>query len=458
MKKQILIIALFSLFGKGTMLAQFGNITASEMQTYKDSLTGSTITMLTDTLKNDRFLYQTDPMWTSDGKYLIFRSSSRGEKMDKNKKTERREKGEKRGERGKRPSSPTQYFFIEMNTGNIIQATESAVPSSVFLANKSNKMFISRREKEEWNMYVMDLDRFFADAKTGKASKPSDYETLIGSFPAEMGKPGGFAVDCNDDYAYITVEREGTEEEKERMMKSAFVPQSNQPIKIQPTLCGIRKMNLATGEVTKVIDTEFKTGHIQASRFAPGEIVFCNETGGDAHQRMWFCTADGSVFKPLYKETDLDWVTHETFTTKDYVYFNILGFQPRLRKQASGIARINLRTDDVEMIGQVEMEKDRKAIEGQLTGRGFWHCNASSDNRWAAGDTFGGSVWLIDVETGKRHWLVSDTKMRPDHAHPSFSPDGTKVLFQSGHFTNGKRLNLMMIDINSAICNDIDSK
>lgn len=33
-------------------------------------------------------------------------------------------------------------------------------------------------------------------------------------------------------------------------------------------------MNLSTGEVTKVIDTEFKTGHIQASRFTPGEIVF----------------------------------------------------------------------------------------------------------------------------------------------------------------------------------------
>lgn len=130
-------------------------------------------------------------------------------------------------------------------------------------------------------------------------------------------------------------------------------------------------MNLATGEVTKVIDTEFKTGHIQASRFTPGEIVFCNETGGDAYQRMWFCTADGSVFKPLYKETPLDWVTHETFVTKDYVYFNILGFQPRLRKQVSGIARINLRTDDVELVGQVELDKDRKAIEGQLTGRGF---------------------------------------------------------------------------------------
>lgn len=418
--------------------AQFGKCTPSERWTYTDAQTGNKITVLTDTLKNDRFLYQTDPMWTADGKYLLFRSSSRGDGTMV-------ERTQPNGE--KKKWKPTQIYFIEMATGKIIQATEGADLGNAFLANRSNKLFISRNENHQWKLYVMDLDRFFADVEHDKVGKPAKYERLIGIFPAEMGRPGGYAVDCMDDYAYITVEREGTEEEKERMMKNAFLPETNQPIKIKPTLCGIRKMNLQTGEVTKVIDTEFKVGHIQASRFTPGEIVFCNETGGDAHQRMWYCTADGKVFKPLYKETALDWVTHETFATKDYVYFNILGFLPRLRKQANGIYRINLRTDDVEQIGQVEMEKDRCAIDGQLVGRGFWHCNASRDNRWAAGDTFGGNVWMMNVATGERHWLVSDTKMRPDHAHPSFSPDGTKVLFQSGHFTNGKRLNLMMVDI-----------
>lgn len=419
-------------------LAQFGQCTPSERWTYTDAQTGNKITVLTDTLKNDRFLYQTDPMWTADGKYLLFRSSSRGDGTMV-------ERTQPNGE--KKKWKPTQIYFIEMATGKIMQATEGADLGNAFLANRSNKLFISRNENHQWKLYVMDLDRFFADVEHDKVGKPAKYERLIGIFPAEMGRPGGYAVDCMDDYAYITVEREGTEEEKERMMKNAFLPETNQPIKIKPTLCGIRKMNLQTGEVTKVIDTEFKVGHIQASRFTPGEIVFCNETGGDAHQRMWYCTADGKVFKPLYKETALDWVTHETFATKDYVYFNILGFLPRLRKQANGIYRINLRTDDVEQIGQVEMEKDRCAIDGQLVGRGFWHCNASRDNRWAAGDTFGGNVWMMNVATGERHWLVSDTKMRPDHAHPSFSPDGTKVLFQSGHFTNGKRLNLMMVDI-----------
>lgn len=79
----------------------------------------------------------------------------------------------------------------------------------------------------------------------------------------------------------------------------------------------------------------------------------------------------------------------------------------------------------------------------------FFHylCNASRDNKWAAGDTFAGNVWLIDVATGHRYQMASDAKMTPDHAQPFFSPDGKYMFYQSGHFTNGKRLNLMKIKI-----------
>ena len=42
----------------------------------------------------------------------------------------------------------------------------------------------------------------------------------------------------------------------------------------------------------------------------------------------------------------------------------------------------------------------------------------SRDNKWAAGDTFAGNVWLIDVATGHRYQMASDAKMTPDHAQP----------------------------------------
>ena len=419
--------------------AQFGSYNPSERFSYVDAETGYQIQVLTDTTYNDHYLYQTDPMWTSDSRYLLFRSSSR----DKSAAFERP------GNNGEMVRvNPAQIFFVELSTGRIFQATGGQNPGTPFLANQSNRMFLSRMEEGQWKMYVMNLDAFFTDVRAGKVKDKASYETLVGIFPGNMGKAGSYCVSCDDRYAYITVQREGTPEEIKAMQEKAFKPLDNQPVKVSPTLSGIRKMDLQTGEVTKVIDADFRIGHIQASRFRPEEIVFCNETGGDAHQRMWYCKADGSVMKPLYAETPLDWVTHETFATEDYVYFNILGFQDRLRKQASGIMRINLRTDDVECIGQVELDQDRRACPAQMTGRGFWHSNSTRDNRLAAGDTFAGNVWIIDVATGLRTKVVPDTKMKPDHAHPSFSPDGRYLLFQSGHFTNGTRLNLMMVDLN----------
>lgn len=435
MKRLIAIAAILSV-GIQSVMAQYGVLGKAEWQTCKDPVTGLTLTMLTDTLMNDRFLYQTDPMWTPDGKYLLFRSSSRGEEV---------EYKDKDGNKKKRRA--TQLFFIEVATGNIIQATTGENTGSGFLANRSNRMFINRRVGGKWNMYVMDLDKFFADVHAGKVKKPEKYETFIGTFPKEMGRPGSYCVNSEDDWAYITVERDGTQEEIDRMNANAFLPESNQPVKIKPTLTGIRKMNLKTGEVSMVCNLEFKVGHIQASRFRGDEIVFCNETGGDAFQRMWYVKSDGSELRPLYKETALDWVTHETFATEDYVYFNVLGFQSRLRKQAHGIFRINLRNDDIDVVGQVETSTPAVIDNQMLGGKGFWHCNASRDGKWATGDTFAGSVWVINLQTGERRQIASDCRMTPDHAQPFFSPDGKKLCFQSGRFSNGKRLTLMMVDL-----------
>lgn len=434
--KRLTILLTILHFSFLSVFAQYGVLGKPEWQKCKDPVTGLTLTMLTDTTKNDRFLYQTDPMWTPDGKYLLFRSSSRSKEIeykdkDGNKKTRR----------------TTQLCFIEIATGNIIQVTDGENTGSGFLANRSNRLFLNRKVDDKWNMYVIDLDKFFADVHIKKVKKQEKYETFIGTFPKEMGRPGGYCINSEDDWAYITVERDGTQEEIDRMNANAFLPESNQPVKIKPTLSGIRKMNLKTGEVSKVCDVEFKVGHIQASRFHGDEIVFCNETGGDAYQRMWYVKSDGSNLRPLYKETSLDWVTHETFATEDYVYFNVLGFQPRLRKQAHGIFRINLRNDDIDVIGQVETSLPAMVDNQMLGGKGFWHCNASRDGKWAAGDTFAGSVWVINIENGERRQIASDCKMKPDHAQPFFSPDGKKLCFQSGRFSDGKRLTLMMVEL-----------
>lgn len=441
--KKILFAAALLLAAMTQAHAQFGQWTASESKKVKDPGTGIELTVLTDTEKNDRYLYQTDPMWTPDCKYLLFRSSSRSGE------------GEERTmpDGSTRRFSPTNFYMIEVATGRIMQVTEGNV-GSAFLGNTANTLYVNTREGQgpdsQWVMNVMDLDKLFADAKKqpNKARKMADYIRRIGVFPnsEEMGRPGGWCVNSDDTFAYITVSRnvEPTEEELEIQAKVAQKPRDDQPVKVGQGMSGLRKMDLRTGEVSYIRNVPFRVGHIQASRFHPNEILFCCETGGDAGQRMWYCDANTNEYKPLYKETPLDWVTHETFGTEDYVYFNVLGWQDRLRKQASGIFRINLRTDDVDVIGQVEMDQDRTT---QLTGRGFWHCNSTRDNKWACGDTFGGSVWIVNVANGLRIQIASDLKMQPDHAQPFFSPDGTRLCFQSGHYSDAKRLNLILVDL-----------
>ena len=405
--KKFFIAAALTFAAMYSAPAQFGKWTQSESRVIRDGVTGIELNVITGEQSNDRFIYQTDPMWTPDGKYLLFRSSARTEEKK------------------------TQFFFMEVSTGRIIQATDGSV-GSVFLANNSNTMFVNLRGEGQWTLASMNLDKFFSDANRGRTKAFEKYLKKIGSFQAEGETPGGWCVSSDDKYAYITVTRKVSDELIKAAEAKAFKPQDNQPKKIGVSFCGIRSMDLKTGKVKHLIDTEFRVGHIQASRFRPEEVVFCLETGGDADQRMWYLNAQTCEFKPLYNETPLDWVTHETFASEDYVYFNVLGWQDRLRK------------DDVDYIGQVEMDKDRAS---SLTGRGFWHCNATRDNKWACGDTFAGSVWIVNVQTGHRYQIASDLKMAPDHAHPFFSPDGTKLCFQSGHYSDGKRLNLVMVDL-----------
>jgi oligogalacturonide lyase len=440
--KKILLMAAAALTVSG-LQAQMGKRFPSERSYYVDPETGMNVTVLTSTAHNDRAPYQTDPMWTADNKHIIFRSSSRW--------GEPREVTLPDG-RKRIVGAPQQIFFIEESTGEIIQATDFDDLGGVYLARNTNKLFYFKTAGEERTMCVMNLDSLLAHSRTGNIRPRSFYETEIGKFPASMGRAGGFCIDPTDEWAYISVGRDETAADRRKAAQNAaanWVPRADQPVQVAHAYGGIRKMNLKTGEVSVVVDTDFRVGHIQCSLFTPGEIVYCHETGCDAPQRMWFCTADGTVNKPLYAETALDWVTHETFASKDYVYFNVLGWQDRLRKQANGVFRINLRTDDVEDLGNVELDADRSGNgQGQpLTGRGFWHCNGSQDDRWAVGDTFAGSIWLIETATGKRTQLVSNTRMRPDHAHPKFSPDSRRVLFQSGYLTNGERLQLMMVNI-----------
>ena len=147
--------------------------------------------------------------------------------------------------------------------------------------------------------------------------------------------------------------------------------------------------------------------------------------------------ADGGDNRCLYEQTPGEWVTHEVVVGPDTLLFNIMGHLPRLRKRPTGMACLNLRSGEMRILGQLE-------------GRGFWHSNGSPDGRFAVGDDFDGNVHLVNRKTGEITLLTTGHRMKPDHAHPAFSPDSKRILIQSGLLCDGKSLDLMTIAVPDA--------
>ncbi len=425
----------------------------SEMRVFSDKVTGVPVTALTTDAANDAKIYQTHPQWTADNKYIIFRSN-----------------------RGAAPGAPAtaQAFAINETTGEIIQLTDGPDTNtgSLNIARKSMKLYFFRGggpdSKVSPKLIELNLEPLFADSEAKKMKPDASYEREIMTLPANLIEAGGFALDADEKTAYIGITRldaipggvappiVGLAEGALRGTQATLGPRQGaapgggqgpangrppgQPIPPRPG--GVRSIDLKTGEIKTVVDTEFTMGHVQTNPWVPGEIVYCNETGGDAPQRMWITMADGSHNRPLYVEAPYDWVTHEAVITKDEVVFNLIGHQARLRLHPTGIAVINLRNDQMRLYGQVDDQP-----EGARGTGGFWHSNGSPDGRWLVGDTFAGNVWLIDRRNGAMTLLTTDHKMKPDHTHPTFSPDSKRILIQSGLLTDGKSLDLMVIAI-----------
>jgi oligogalacturonide lyase len=150
-----------------------------------------------------------------------------------------------------------------------------------------------------------------------------------------------------------------------------------------------------------VIDVPFRLGHLQTNPWVPGEILYCHETTGDAPQRMWVVRADGTGNRPALRESPDEWVTHETFSGKDEVMFDLMGHLPYLRERPTGVAVVNLRTNQMTILGQIDEDMD-----GGGTG-GFWHANGSPDG------TVGGGRFLPGQRLPHRSALAASASSSP---------------------------------------------
>ncbi|WP_213982435.1 oligogalacturonate lyase family protein [Sphingomonas sp. dw_22] len=396
----------------------------SETRTVVDRITGRPFKILTSGASSDSKIYPTHRQWTKDGNWIVFRSSDRA------------------------ASGTPQAFVVNEITGDIVQITDSPGVNTggLNVARLSNRIYYTRQPAggvDGAELVEIDLGPLLADSARGKM-RAQGYERVVAAMPKDGTITTNFGLDADEKTAYLSF----NQHKQPPRAPGALAPQ---------VPSGIRSVDIATGATRTILKTPWLIGHIQANPLKPGEVMYCHETGGDADQRMWLVNGDGSGNRPIYVEGPDDWVTHEQFADADHVIFNLMGHTMKLRQRPSGIMVVSLRDGRVENLGQTDSttvtRSELKYLnsvnipQDETNTGGYWHNGVTYDGRWAAGDDFDGNVHLIDRRTGKRTLLTTGHRMRPDHAHPSFSPDGTRVLLQSGMMTDGERLSLVIAPV-----------
>jgi len=441
MKLKVIVIAIITVLGLTYLPAysQIGKRFPSERKVVKDPKTGVILTFLTSTPAGDSKIYPTHNQWTSDGEWLIFRSG--------------RVKGE--------------AMAVNEKTGDLIQVTEGGYTGMLNIARKSMKLYFMRSPKNEQSkgsleIVEVDLNKLFADSKSGRLKSSAVYQRVCGLTPPALGAGGDMALDGDEEWVWF---RAGKEEAAKHLPTDTKLEKSFGPRNMGAGPAGIAGMNIKTGKIKYVVSVPFQIGHIQSNPWVPGQIIFCWETGGKSPQRTWIVNADGTGLRPLYPESAFEWVTHEAVISPTEVAFAIMGHRKIMntsdslgkgtdvqganpgqesawgpsgtREKPTGLGIVNIKTREMTIAGQTP------------SGSGLWHVNGSSDGRFAVGDDFARNLYLIDRKTSEMILLSAGHKTTAaDHPHPTFSPDGTKIEIQSAMLSEDNRsMNICVVPV-----------
>jgi oligogalacturonide lyase len=437
--------------------AQIGTRFPSEKKIVIDPVTGVPLTFLTSTPAGDSKIYQTHHQWTSDGKWLIFRSGrTQGQAMAVNEETGVMVQVTEAGYTGMlclADHSMNLYFLRVLGGGGRRGPRAAAAPGDAPAAKgppaEKGTPPAGRgadgAARGVSQIIRVDLGKLFADSEAGTLKKSDEYEHVCGIVPPELGAVGDVALDASENFIYCRVSNK--EEMTKRLAPGTKIEPAYGPRSMGAGPTGLASMNLKTGEVKFIVAVPFQIGHVQTNPFVPGEIVFCWETGGKAPQRTWTVLSDGTGLRPLFPEAPYDWVTHEAVITKDEVAMSIMGHRKvgtndqwgisGTREHPTGLAIVNLRTREMRIAGQTK------------SGSGLWHVNGSGDGRWAVGDDFSRSLYLIDRHTDEMIMLTTGHKeTAQDHPHPTFNADGTRIEIESAMLSADNRsMNICIVPV-----------
>ena len=433
----LMIVGLVVVLTYSPANAQIGTRFPSERKIVTDPVTGVKLIFLTSKPAGDSKIYPTHNQWTSDGKWVVFRSN--------------RVKGE--------------AMAVNEKSGEIVQVTEGGYQGTLDVARKSMNLYYMKRSAERKGprkIIEVNLEKLFADSKAGTLKDESEYQRICGTIPSEFRANADMALDANEKWIWFRV---GKDEAMKHLPKENKIEDNFGPRNMGAGPGGIAGMNIQTGEIKYVVSIPFQVGHIQSNPWVPGQIVFCWETGGKSPQRTWIVNSDGSGLRPLYPESPYEWVTHEVVITPDEVAFSIMGHRKipgtsenvqagtsvhganpgqekewgpsGTREKPTGLAVVNIKTREMTIAGQIPY------------GSGFWHVTGSPDGRFVAGDNFAREIYLIDRQTHEMILLSAGHKTTAqDHPHPTFKPDGTEIEIQSAMLSeDGRSMNICIVPV-----------
>ena len=176
------------------LYAQMGTRFLSERKVITDPKTGVELVFLTSKSgTGDSKIYQTHNQWTSDGKWVIFRSD--------------RVKGE--------------AMAVNEETGDIVQVTEGGYTGMLCVARKSMNLYIIREVREKtmgstdrqgkrtgMEVVEINLGELLSDSEAGKLKKKKEYERVCGIIPIEMCSEGDMALDGSEEFVYFRLDNE----------------------------------------------------------------------------------------------------------------------------------------------------------------------------------------------------------------------------------------------------------
>ena len=440
MKRQTTLFCLVML-STITVCAQIGRRFPSERKVIKDPKTGVELVFLTSKSgTGDSKIYQTHNQWTADGRWVVFRSDR----------------------------VPGEAMAVNEETGDIVQVTEGGYTGMLCVARKSMNLYHMRVVKDKkgkrtgMEVVEVNIQQLFADSESGHLKKKKHYERICGVIPAEMCSEGDMALDGSEDFIYFRLDKDYAR----RFPIAEPIAGNFGPRNMGAGPGGIGKMDLRTGLSEPVVAVHFKVGHIQGNPWHPGEVIFCWETGGKAPQRTWMVNADGTNLRPIYRETEYDWVTHEAVISADELVIAIIGHRPINKEEKKAIDGLEsfATSDDwgpsgtkefATGIAVVNMRNRELTLEGQVPGDNFWHVAGSQDGHWVAGDDFARELWIIDRHTGERILLTAGHKTTArDHVHPTFKPDGTEIEIQSAMLSeDGRSMNICIVRLPEHLLN-----